>query len=439
MSLLAIVSIVFLITAVISVINHRFIKWPPTIAVMVISTILSLIFVLLQQRGVVDVSEVAHFMETMKFDRLLLNWLLPVLLFSGALNISIDDLRDYRIQIFTYATLSLLLSAIMIAGFISYAAPYLGFEITFLQSMVFGVLISSTDPVCIIGMLKTGNISRSLKSKIMGESLFNDGTAVVLFLTLVSVAFVAPAHAPELNLEVLVRNFFYESLGGLFLGIATAYVASLLTRTIDAYDIEIMITLALAFGTFALSQYLHVSGPIAVVVAGLYIGNTTVKRFMSNTSREHVKRFWSLVDNISNAVLFSLMGLVFVLFDLNKPILILSSLSIVAMLVARYFSILGASLTLLPLKYLKMIDKVDFKKTPLIMTWGGLRGGISIALALSIPNTYPQVKEVFLTMTFVCVFFSVLVQGLTLPKLMKVVKKDNEETTKEHAPGEKSS
>lgn len=428
LSLLGVVSLIFLITAVGSVINHRFMKWPNTIAVMLLSTILSILLYIFQSQDIVKVIGIERIVQKVQFSELLLHWLLPVLLFAGSLHVPVVDLKKYRFQILTFATVGVVLSATILGGLISWVAPHLGFQITFLQAAVFGVLISSTDPVCALGILNKGKISKSLKAKITGESLFNDGTAVVLFLTLVTVAF-NPEMDQNLDYRHIAQNFFYEFLGGIAVGLVCAFLASLLTVMVDAYDIEIMITLALAFGTYALAEALHVSAPIAVVVAGLYIGNRTVKKFMSDKSREHVNTFWHLIDDTVNSVLFVLMGLVLILFHLDWPVLVLSGLTIVFMLLARYLSIIGSATTLVPLKLVRLIDvAIDFKKMPVMMTWCGLRGGISIALALSIPDTLPEVKKIILTMTFFCVFFSVLIQGLTLPKFLKYIGAEEMET-----------
>lgn len=423
-SLLGVVAFIFTITALGSVFNHRFLKWPNTIAVMFFATMLALILFTLKKNGFIYVGGIDRLVARMHFDQLLLHWMLPVLLFAGALHVSISDLKEFKFQIFSFATIAVVLSATFIALAISSMASFFHYDITFLQALVFGVLISSTDPVCVLGILNKGNVSKALKAKITGESLFNDGTAVVLFLTLLTVAFgenAATNGVSELDYLLIFKHFLYESIGGTALGFVTAYLASHLTRMVDAYDVEIMITLALAFGTYALAETFNVSAPIAVVIAGLYIGNKTIKKFMSDSCRQNVINFWHLIDEVVNAVLFVLMGLVLVLFNLDFYSILFSVLVIVIMLIARYLSILGAATTLIPLKLLKFIPAVDFKRTPFLMTWCGLRGGISIALALAIPNTHPEVRELFLTMTFVCVFFSVIVQGLSLPKFLDFI------------------
>ena len=359
--------------------------------------------------GLVEIPEMKHFVDGFQFEEILLHWLLPVLLFAGSLHVSVTDLRAYKFQILIFSTVGVLISALIVGGILFHVSPFLGIPITFMQSLVFGVLISATDPVCVLGILNKGNVSPALKAKITGESLFNDGTTVLLFLAFSKIAFGDTDQS--LDYLTLAKGLAIEVLGGIAVGLAMAFVASLLTVLIDAHDVEIMITIALAFGSYAVAENLHVSAPIAVVIAGLYIGNRTIKKFMSEKSREHVNAFWTLMDDLLNSVLFMMMGLVLVTFPITSSIAIMGAISIVAVLLARYFSILGSAVLFIPLK-------PDFKKTPILMTWGGLRGGVSIALAMSIPVSNLEVKELFLTITFMVVFFSVFVQGLTLPRLL---------------------
>jgi CPA1 family monovalent cation:H+ antiporter len=410
MGFLQLISIIFVIAALGGYINNRFIKLPSSIGILLFSTILSLGLLLLQKTGIVSLNEIPQMVSQINFEDFLLHGILSVLLFAGALHVNISDLKNYKYAIFSFSTFGVIF-ATFITGYIVYlSANLLGININFLQSLLFGSLIASTDAVSVLGILNKATASAGFKAKVTGESLFNDGTSVVLFLTVLNLAF--PSHGQIAHLDVfhIATHMTKEILGGVVLGWILAYVTNYILTTIDAYDVEITITIALAIGSYALAESLGVSAPIAAVVAGLYIGNKTRNHSMSDKTREHVDTFWSLLDEILNAVLFVLMGLVLMLVDFNMQLIILGTIAILAMLVGRYISLLGIGVFLIPTGF-------DIKKTPVLMTWGGLRGGISLALALSIPDF--EYKQAILAMTYMAVVFSVVVQGTTLGALLK--------------------
>lgn len=411
MGFLQVVAIIFTITALGGYMNSKFIKLPSSIGILLFSTVLSVALLLLQKFNIVSIDGLPQLISQINFEDFLLHGILSVLLFAGALHVNISDLKHYKYPIFSFATLGVIL-ATFITGYLVFLGSHLvGLDMTFLQSLLFGSLIASTDAVAVLGILNKGTASKAFKAKITGEALFNDGTSVVLFLTILNLAF--PAHGADVHVDVIhiATHMVKEIIGGIVLALILAWLVNGVLTTIDAYDVEITITIALAVGSYALAELVGVSAPIAAVVAGLYIGNRTRKHAMSDKTREHVDTFWALLDEILNAVLFVLMGLVLVLVEFNIYLTMLGLIAIVAMLVGRYLSLLTAGIFLIPTGF-------DIKKTPVLMTWGGLRGGISIALALSIPDF--EHKQAILAMTYMAVVFSVVVQGTTLGALLRI-------------------
>ena len=427
MGFLQIIAIIFVITALGGYINNKFIKLPSSIGILLFSTVLSLSLLLLQKFQIFTITGLPELVSQVNFEDFLLHGILSVLLFAGALHVDVSDLKDYKYPIFSFATLGVIF-ATFVTGYLVYLGSHIvGIDLTFFQSLLFGSLIASTDAVSVLGILSKSSASAGFKAKITGESLFNDGTSVVLFLTILGLAF--PAHGTDTHVNFLHISYHLvkEMVGGVLFGLVLAWLTNKVLATIDAYDVEITITIALAVGSYVLGEAIGVSAPIASVVAGLYIGNRTRKHNMSEKTREHVDTFWSLLDEILNSVLFVLMGLVLVLVDFNKHMLLLGVIAILAMLVGRYLSLLGAGAFLIPTGF-------DIKRTPILMTWGGLRGGISIALALSVPHF--EHKQALLAMTYMAVVFSVVVQGTTLGAFLRKTQpeeiNENNEATNEN-------
>lgn len=411
MGFLQIIAIIFAITALGGYVNNKIIKLPSSIGMLLFSTILSVSLLLLQKFGVLSLKGVSEMLSQINFEDFLLHGILSVLLFAGALHVNVSELKNYKYPIFSFSTFGVIF-ATFITGYLVYLGAHLvSIDLTFMQSLLFGALIASTDAVSVLGILNKGSASAGFKAKITGESLFNDGTSVVLFLTILALAFPAQGVEAHVDLWHISTHLVKEMVGGILLGLGCAWLTNQILTTIDAYDVEITITIMLAVGTYALGEAIGVSAPIASVVAGLYIGNRTRKHAMSEKTREHVDTFWSLLDEILNSVLFVLMGLVLVLVDFDNHLWLMGVIAILAMLVGRYLSLVGTGVFLIPTGF-------DIKKTPVLMTWGGLRGGISIALALSIPHF--EHKQTLLAMTYMAVVFSVVVQGTTLGSLLKM-------------------
>jgi CPA1 family monovalent cation:H+ antiporter len=412
MGVLQIIAIIFLITALGGYINNKFLKLPSSIGVLLFSTILSVVLLLLQQFKILTFTGLPTLVYKINFEDLLLHGVLCVFLFAGALHVNISELKDYKYPIFSFATFGVIF-ATFITGYLVYLASHLvGINLTILQSLLFGSLIASTDAVSVLGILEDGVISPGFKAKLTGESLFNDGTSIVIFLTILNLAF-PNGETIEFNIIHIVAHIIKEIIGAIILGTVLAWLTNKILTTIDAYDVEITITIALAVGAYALAETIGVSAPIAAVVAGLYIGNKTRNQVMSEKTREHVDSFWGLLDEVLNSVLFVLMGFILVLVRFDNNLLLLGLIAILAMLIGRYLSLLATGIFLIPIGF-------DIKIMPILMTWGGIRGGISIALALSIPEF--EHKQTILAMTYMAVMFSVIVQGTTLGYLLKLSK-----------------
>jgi CPA1 family monovalent cation:H+ antiporter len=348
------------------------------------------------------------FVETLNFSSALLNGMLAFLLFAGALQIDLSVLRDRAWTVGVMATLGVVISTIFIAISFWAAARLLAFPMPFAWALVFGALISPTDPIAVLGVLKQARVAKTLEMDMAGESLFNDGVGVVLFTILLAAA-TAVGGKGGIDFIALARLFFVEALGGATLGLATGYLAYQAMRAIDEYSIEVLISLALVTATYAVASQLHVSGPIAVVVAGVLIGNRGAAFAMSETTQRYLFGSWNLIDEILNSVLFLLIGLeVLVLqFDLSLAPLALVAVPIV--LLARFFAVA------VPVALLSFRQPFVNGTIP-ILTWGGVRGGISVALALSIPAVTE--RPLLLAATYAVVLFTIIVQGLSLPAMV---------------------
>jgi CPA1 family monovalent cation:H+ antiporter len=385
--------------------NHKFLHLPRTIGLMAIALATSLIFVILGMLGTIDLTEASLFVRSIDFSNTLLHGMLAFLLFAGALHVNLEDLRSQAMPVAVLSTLGVVL-ATFIAGILFWAvAHWVGITLPFVYALLFGALIAPTDPIAVLGILKQVGAPKSLETKITGESLFNDGVGVVVFLTILDVALGIREPDATRILLLLVK----EAAGGVFLGLLFGWVFYRLLKSVDAYQVEILLTLALAAGGYSLAEFLHVSAPIVIVVAGLFIGNRGRAFAMSDTTREHLDTFWELMDEILNAVLFVLIGLEILTVRLNIAYGLLAASAIIVVLFARYVSV-GSLVTLMRLKRSFSKGVVE------ILTWGGLRGGISIALALSLPPVAE--RHVIITVTYVVVTFSVLVQGLTIGRVV---------------------
>lgn len=409
MSLLNVSALLITLAALFSFINYRWLKLPISIGLMLISLVLSLGLLLLGKLGFEEAAEFArHTLQGIDFNVTLLHGMLSFLLFAGALHVNLQNLAKIKWVVLILATLGVVTSTFIVGVLSYYLLHWLGLEIPFIYCLLFGALISPTDPIAVMAILSSLGAPKLLEAKIAGESLFNDGVGVVVFIVLLEL--VAGHGGNTLDVQHVLLLFAEEALGGIAFGLAIGWVAFRMLRVVDNYQVEILITLALVMGGYALATAIHTSGPIAIVVAGLVIGNHGRALAMSETTREHLDTFWELVDEILNAVLFVLIGLEVLILTYQSGYLLAGLLAIPVVLFARTVSV-GV-----PMRLLKLRQEFAHGSTR-ILIWGGLRGGISVALALSLPQG--DFREVILIMTYVVVVFSILVQGLTVGPLVR--------------------
>jgi CPA1 family monovalent cation:H+ antiporter len=406
MGILDIITILITLSAVFSYLNHRYIGLPTTIGLMLFALMLSLGLIVAGHFESDIKGAALDLVNRIDFDEVLLHGMLSFLLFAGALHVNLNDLLDRKWTIFSLATWGVIFSTFVVGGLTWLVMRLLQLQISFMYCLLFGALISPTDPIAVLGILKRTRVPKSLEAKIAGESLFNDGMGVVVFIVLLEI--VTGGHAVSAGKIALL--FAEEAIGGLLFGLGIGWVAYQMLKSVDNYQVEILITLALVMGGYTLANALHTSGPLAIVAAGLLIGNHGRALAMSPTTRDHLDTFWELVDEILNAVLFVLIGLEVLVLALRFSYVLAGFIAIPLVLMTRFMSV-GLPITVLR-KWRPFSPHVVK-----ILTWGGLRGGISVALALSLPSG--QQRDVILTMTYTIVVFSILVQGLTIERLIR--------------------
>ncbi|WP_099017999.1 cation:proton antiporter [Marinicella litoralis] len=412
MSLFDLVSILLSLAALFAYFNHRFIGLPNGIGIMLIGLLMSLILVALSKLGWFNTDQIAAIVSQVDFDETVMNGMLSFLLFAGALHVNINRLAAVKDTIAILATIGVVISSLIISVVSFYIFQLFGVEVSYIYCLVFGVLISPTDPIAVMGILKKVGAPKSIEVKITGESLFNDGVAVVLFIAVLGVA-TGQAEASFSSVGLL---FLQEAVGGALFGIALGYVGYWMLKSIDNYQVEMLITIAMVTGGYALAQHWHLSGPIAIVIAGLMTGNQGRLLAMSDVTRERLDNFWELIDEVLNAVLFLLIGVEILLIQF-LPSYIYSALLIIPLVILARFISVGLPVSLLKFKNTYSPHAIK------ILTWGGLRGGISVALVLSLP--LGPYREPLIAATYAVVLFSILVQGLTVGKVAAMAKQDN--------------
>ncbi len=406
------------LAALFGYINHRLIKLPPTIGLVVMTLAASVVMLVLDilLPGLAITKTLRASVAAIDFHETLMTGMLSFMLFAGALHVNLASLQERRYAIATMATAGLLISTALIGGAMYVLFQAFGLDLPFLVCLLFGTLISPTDPIAVLGILKSVAVPATLEAKIAGESLFNDGVAVVVFTILLALVSTEAGHVGgglgDPDVIDIALLFVREAIGGIILGLLLGGVAFVAMRSIDEYVLEVLISLALVMVTYALALAHHTSGPIAVVVAGLLIGNHGKRFAMSETTREHLTKFWELIDEILNAVLFLLIGLEVFAITFTVSTIWIALIAIPITLLARFISV-SIPISILGLKRSFTVGAVP------VLTWGGLRGGISVALALSLPDL--PWKEVLLAACYVVVVFSIVVQGLTIGRLIKRV------------------
>jgi CPA1 family monovalent cation:H+ antiporter len=413
MDYFAIASVLIVMSALFGYINVKFLKLPITIGLMVITIVFTIIIVAIGQFDDTLLLREKALITQIDFKTVLLDIMLSFLLFAGALHTNFNQLKIQRGPVLVFATLGVLVSTFLVGIFMYYMFSAFGFHIDFIYCLLFGALISPTDPIAVLGILKKAGAPKKLEAKIVGESLFNDGVGVVVFLTIFAIA-AKPDAAIELS--EIAKLFGQEVLGGIALGLILGYITYKLMKSIDNYEVEVIITIATVMGGSLLAHHWHLSAPLAMVTAGLMVGNDTLRHTaMSEITETYVDKFWELIDVLLNTVLFVMIGMEMLVLSFQLNFIIAGLIAVPLVLLSRYLSLW------LPIKFFD--KKLQFvKHTNLIMTWGGLRGGISIALALSL--TQDMHRELFLVITYIIVVFSIIGQGLTVEPIIKRLSKD---------------
>ncbi|WP_118972240.1 cation:proton antiporter [Taibaiella koreensis] len=399
-------SVLIVLSAIFAYINARFLKLPATIGIMLIALMVSIGLFATNNIFPHTFDRLSRLLNDFDFADILMGAMLNFLLFAGAIHINMSDLKEQRIPVVVFSTVSVIISTFFVGVLSYYALHWLHFEVPLIQCLVFGALISPTDPVAVLGILKQAGVPKTLETKVAGESLFNDGVAVVVFVTLLQVAQGKEVDLSFVSISLLLAK---EALGGLAIGLLLGFLGSSMMKRIDNYKVDVLITLAIVMGGYLIVHGLHMSGPLAMVAAGLVVGNYGRTKAMSEVSKDYLDKFWELIDEVLNALLFLIIGFeLLVIPDLTLYWKI-GLFCIAIVLAARFFSIW------IPSKIIPFRSNKFDRKTITILVWGGLRGGVSIALALSIDDDLN--KNLFLAITYFIVLFSIIVQGLTISRL----------------------
>ena len=403
-----ITSILVCLAAVFGFINVKFLKLPNSIGLMLITILFSLGVLALSTVDDTLLNAEIEIINSIDFQTVLLDVMLSFLLFAGALHTNFEQLRIQRWPVLVFSTIGVLVSTFLVGTIIYFILQLIPLNVDYIYCLLFGALISPTDPIAVLGILKKAGAPKKLEAKIVGESLFNDGVGVVIFLTIYKIA---SSTSGEVGVGQVLKLFGLEVIGGIAIGLVLGYLTYRLMKSINDYDIEVIITLAAVMGGTAIAHHYHFSAPLAMVTAGLIVGNDTVRSStMSEITETYVDKFWELIDILLNTILFVLIGMEMLVLTVEGDYVIAGLIAIPVVLLCRYASLL------VPIQFFRR--KLDFvPNTNLIMTWGGLRGGISIALALSL--TAEMHRELFLLITYFIVVFSILVQGLTVGKVVK--------------------
>lgn len=408
MDLINLLTLLTVLMALFAFINTRYLKLPETIGLMIVSIFASLVIIVVGYFEQKVYDYVRSIVVDIDFSKVVFDFMLSFLLFAGSSHTDFSTLKENRFQILNLATVGVIISTFVI-GSLAYLIfnQMMGLEIDYLYCLIFGALISPTDPIAVLGILSRANVPKKIEVTIVGESLFNDGVGVVLFLLLLNIVRTGIEQIEALQVVWLITK---EIVGGLALGFLLGWITYELLRRIDHYQTEVMVTLAVVMGGYLLARKLHVSGPLAMVVTGLFTGSVVKKEAMSETTRDYVYKFWEMIDVLLNAVLFLIMGFEIIVIQFDWDYLYASLMVVPIMLLGRYLAIT------LPKPFFRKKLNTDVR-TDFVLTWGGLRGGISIAMALSLaglPN-----YEFIVFVTYMLVMFSIIGQGLTIERFVR--------------------
>lgn len=395
------------LSSLLSFLNKKLLKLPDTIGVMILAILASILIGLL---GLVDqeaFATICSIIDTIDFRTILFDFLLGFLLFAGSIHVNLHSLIEEKGPVLIYASLGVLLSTFLIGTVFFYISQWVGLDIPYIYSLVFGALISPTDPIAVLALLKKAGTPKDMEIKIVGESLFNDGVGIVVFISLLSIATMSGGHIEPSHIAL---EFAQEAFGGVLLGFVLGFIGLIfLKKSSESPVVAVHITLAMVMGGYWFASIIHVSGALAMVVMGLMVGNYLHTSCKKQELKNNMNVFWMVLDEVLNAILFVLIGLEIVSLDFQNTYLILGLLAIVVVLLSRFVSVWLSNI------FLRREHKSDTKKIA-ILTWAGLRGGISIALALTLPEG--EFREAILFVTYCVVVFSIIVQGLTIDKLV---------------------
>lgn len=403
-------SVLIVLASFFAYINLRFVRLPSSIGIMLMAIMVSLIIRISGNLIFPDVADkLLSLVSQFDFTEVLMGAMLNFLLFAGAIHVHLSDLREQRMPIVTFSTISVVISTFMVAGILYYLAPVFDIELPFIYCLLFGALISPTDPIAVLGILRKAKVQKSLETKIAGESLFNDGVAVVLFAVILQLT---RSGSTEISFAAISWLLIKEAVGGLLLGMLLGFTASKAMQKIDDYIVSVLITLSVVMGGYLIAHAMHISGPLTMVAAGLIIGNYGKKTAMSTVTQDYLNKFWELIDEILNSILFLFIGFELLVIPDIIGHWALGLISIFIVLFARLLSIWIPAL-IVPFK------NRFTRGTLAVLVWGGLRGGVSIALVLSMDPG--PTKDLLLEITYFVVVFSIICQGLTVGKLARKV------------------
>ncbi|RMZ60885.1 sodium:proton antiporter [Chryseobacterium nematophagum] len=412
-------SALIVLASIFAYLNYRFLKLPSTIGIMVIAIVVSIFLVSFGETILPRTFGHLHdLMNSIDFTEVLMGAMLNFLLFAGGIHINIDDLKEQFWPVVVFSTAGVVISTFVVGFGMYYLLPITGLELPFIYCLLFGALISPTDPVAVLSILKQANVSKALETKVAGESLFNDGMAVVVFTVVLQLAI---GEQVDLGVESIGILLMKEAGGGLLLGVILGWITSRLMREVDDYIISVLVTLSVVMGGYLVARQMHISGPLTMVAAGLFMGNFNMKFKMKSVTQDYLIKFWELIDEILNAVLFLFIGFELLLIKDLTNFMIPGVIAVVVVLLARVISIWG------PTKFMSFKTRFS-PQTIKVLVWGGIRGGVSIALALSIPKN--EYSNIVLSITYCVVVFSIIVQGLTIAKVAnpnKIAKEEQEQ------------
>ncbi len=413
-------SYLIVLAAVFAYVNHRFLKLPGSIGIMVIAIVVS-IFLIFFGESVLPKTygRLNKLMSSINFTEVLMGAMLNFLLFAGAIHVNIKDLKEQFRPVVIFSTVGVLISTFVVGIAMFYILPLVGVKLSFLYCLVFGALISPTDPVAVLSILKKANVSKELETKVAGESLFNDGMAVVVFAVVLQLA---TGKDVDLTGENIISMLLHEAGGGLALGILLGYTSSRMMRHVDDYIISVLVTLSVVMGGYLIARQFHISGPLTMVAAGLFMGNFNRNFNMKSETQDYLIKFWELIDEILNSVLFLFIGFELLMIKNLNKFTVPGLIAIAVVLLARFLSIW------VPTKFMSFRNRFS-PQTLKVLVWGGIRGGVSIALAMSIPKG--ENSNIILSITYFVVVFSIVVQGLTIGKVANPKKIASEENERE--------